>query len=279
VESEPAEPDLTEIASENISEELAAEPPQPVPLQDVWNVQRMENPQSQEEEPGPPLDLDSVLSGGAAFSNEPAQTNEPEVLSQRNNGPMEPDNPSIALYPAPDSSRAPVEILPPSRPRPSRTQVAPARPPVQRQPENRTASHQVTESSAVDTAIGPLPSDLWSLLGQQPPVNANQRDVQRQTAIRSSPAEASRDQKAFLHEYSVAPVERVDQTTLSPTMLQRQAASEAPATTVTVQQQEPVSQDEKKDQGEPDLQDLAQKVYVEIRRRLATESERTHRYI
>jgi hypothetical protein len=60
-------------------------------------------------------------------------------------------------------------------------------------------------------------------------------------------------------------------------VLQRQAQSEAPATS-DGQQQGQASQAEKKNQGEPDLQDLAQKVYAEVRRRLNVESERTRRY-
>jgi hypothetical protein len=237
-EAEPAEPDLTETASENLSEELAVGPPQP-PLQDAWNVQRMEAPESHE---------------GAAFSTELDQTDEPVV------------------------SRAPVEILPPSRPRPAGAQVTPSRPDIQRQPENKNLRGEGREPALVNTAIGPLPSDLWSLLGRQPPVNIVQHDVQGEPAIHSSPAEASSDQEALLHEYTVAPIERVGHTAHLPTMLQRQVEANVPATGPEQESASPSKQDEK-DSAEPDLQDLAQKVYAEVRRRLATESERTHRYI
>jgi hypothetical protein len=61
-------------------------------------------------------------------------------------------------------------------------------------------------------------------------------------------------------------------------MLQRQAESNVPATGPEQESASPSKQDEEAS-AEPDLQDLAQKVYAEVRRRLATESERTHRYI
>ena len=253
-------------------------PQQPVPLQDVWNVQRLEDTQFETDESGSILGSDTVMPAQSVYPREPAAAVKRMAFDEEKQSAMESDrnpSPSQSSF---DGSRAPVEILPPSRPRPSAASVIPSRPAVQRQAENRHGAAEIHEPTLVDTAIGPLPSDLWSLLGQKPPVSSGPRDVQRQPSSRASSEESPGNQETYLNEYTMAPAERTGPTSHPPAVLQRQVESSVPSTGSEQGAVSPSEQDEKAS-TEPDLQDLAQKVYAEVRRRLATESERTHRYI
>jgi hypothetical protein len=218
---------------------------QPLPLESVWQVQRVQAPPSKTQ-----MAVEMTEKAG-----------ETEI-------DLEPGAPHTEQPPAPppgsSSPETSIEILPPSRPRPAKASVLPSRPAVQRQAETDAPS-------LVDTAIGPLPSDLWSLLGQKPPVNSGRTQTHQQPQQIVNPIDqnsASAQPTSTLAETSMdaAPVSRA---------IQRQAVSETPA--------QPASQgtDAEKERSpvEPDLNDLAQKVYAEIRRRLATESERTNRYL
>ncbi|HEY3474454.1 MAG TPA: hypothetical protein VGK56_07565, partial [Anaerolineales bacterium] len=259
-------------------------PQQPVPLQAVWNVQRLEEPEIGTNQSGSfsaqdiVQHVEALAAQGTAGAGEPAARSQPIAPDRERQSPMEVDDRSSPPQSSFEGSRAPVEILPPSRPRPAGASVVPPRPAVQRQPENRHAAGELHEPTMVDTEIGPLPSDLWSLLGQKPPLSSDQRDVQRKTAVRPSSAESSSNQKTFLHEYTAAPAEKAGHTAHSPTVLQRQIESSVSSTGPEQDQASP-SEEQEKASAEPDLHDLAQKVYAEVRRRLATESERTHRYV
>jgi hypothetical protein len=165
--------------------------------------------------------------------------------------------------PGSNSPETSIEILLPSRPRPAQASVLPSRLTVQRQAETDAPS-------LVDTSIGPLPSDLWSLLGQKPPVNSGRTQIQQQQQQIVNPV----DQNSV----SAQPIPTSAETSMDAvrvsTAIQRQAVSETSA--------QPASQatgaGKELSPVEPDLNDLAQKVYAEVRRRLATESERTNRY-
>jgi hypothetical protein len=257
---------------------------QPVPLQAVWNVQRLQAPETGSDEPVSLSRPEKALPDQSVYPHKPkgagpsAESIQRMALEEEGQSLMTMDRDSSPLQPSLDRSHALVEILPPSRPRPAGASLASPRPAVQRQPENMHAADGIHEPTLVDTAIGPLPSDLWSLLGQKPPVSSGPRDVQRQTPVHTSSAESSGDQETFLHEYSVAPAGRADRPSHPPAVLQRQAEASLPATGPG-QEQASLSGAAEEASSEPDLQDLAQKVYAEVRRRLATESERTHRYV
>jgi hypothetical protein len=242
----------------------ASHPPQEaLPLQSVWNVQRVDVPESQALEPNTPFDVHQ----GSSISYEPDVDDEAgtetaraisgkaeELLTEMDTLP--PTGSSI-------SSKGPVEILPPSRPRPLGASVTAPQEVIQRQPENR-------ESPLVDTAIGPLPSDLWSLLGQKPPVHSNQPQIQVAT-----PA-GSNGQRIFSDSYTSTAQERSIPGTSSPAIIQRQTPPDGtsmPANSV----QDQTAQSEKASQTEPNLDDLAQRVYSEIRHRLTLEWERMRR--
>jgi len=202
-------------------------------------------------------------------------------------------------------TRAGVELVLPRRARPT--------PAVPADGDGLTATLQRatdTESAGpylVDTEIGPLPSDLWTLIGSTPPPVAGQPDgapAASQAAIQRSPADA--DAVAAAIAAAEAPGPRADTSPrpagaghvdvqpaaapelvapAEPIFVQRSAAdvvmlgrdgggeSGSGPTTVVTAAGESVSAE----QSEPqvDMHELARKVYDEIRRRLAADRERS----
>jgi hypothetical protein len=254
------------------------------PLQSVWNVQRLEAPGALHVDPAflPKQNIASAINYGSSEGPKPAEDQErdtePIGVREEHQAIADIHQPQTTTdQGSSGSSPKPVEILAPSRARPARTSVAASSPAVQRQSEHKeTPGLERTGSSLVSTAIGPLPSDLWSLLGQNPPANSHQpeRGTPKSTALIDDTVNHS-SSTTSTPLYSTSAERSTDP---APAALQRQVApsNSSPATTA---EQSPSPKAEKKSQAEPDLQDLVQKVYIEIRHRLANELERTHRYL
>ena len=132
-------------------------------------------------------------------------------------------------------------------------------PPVQRQ--------------TVETEIGPLPADLWHLLGQKPPGGSEpaaqqaqpptQSQIQRAIEHASKPAQPPVPQQMVTTFPPPGFVQRVEDTT----------ATQAPA------EEEPAGEGgaETQEEGKMDTDELARKVYAQIKRRLLVEWERLRR--
>jgi hypothetical protein len=198
---------------------------------------------------------------------------EPVQLQRADDSPAETSSSEpMATFAEEAQSREPLEILSPSRPRPPQVDLSTSRASIQRQTQDNHVSKEASESSPVNTAIGPLPADLWWLLGQKPPIaSAPQPEIQRTIHA---------DQKLVAPEQSSAagsqsPVEHRVETPPTPSAIQRQAL---PTDALPTNRQEPAeparAEKAKHKHAEPDLDDLARRVYAEVRRRLAAEWER-----
>ena len=119
----------------------------------------------------------------------------------------------------------------------------------------------------VPTAIGDLPSDLWQILGETPPapVPTAQRSVETDP---SSPAQAGPPAKLVTEEFQSPDIQRS----------LRDLGSSAGQLDQTrgSGQEESAGGDEggEGEKGEVDVNELARKVYPEIRRRLQVDWER-----
>ena len=117
----------------------------------------------------------------------------------------------------------------------------------------------------VPTAIGDLPSDLWQILGETPPapVPTAQRSVETDP---SSPAQAGPPAKLVTEEFQSPDIQRS----------LRDSESSAGQLDLTRDggQEESAGEDGGDGKGEVDVNELARKVYPEIRRRLQVDWER-----
>lgn len=143
-------------------------------------------------------------------------------------------------------SDTPVEFIQPRQPRPA----LPAERPPGRGPAERPQTEQVSDAQTVGTDIGPLPADLWQLLGRTPP---------------SEQAESREKAPAPIQRRTQKPPAGPEQVGQAPAV-QREAAPEAPDSSTQ-------AADEEED-GEVDVDALARRVYAEIRRKLKVEQER-----
>lgn len=118
------------------------------PLETVWPVEQIE---------GDELDANSAPVQ-RMFTEDKGEARQVESVLR-----------SVSAEKSTDST---VQFVPPSRPRPQPHKTrTPA--PVQRKPQ---------QSKVVDSEIGPLPSDLWSLVGADAPSADNSQSVQRHPA-------------------------------------------------------------------------------------------------
>jgi len=110
-------------------------------------------------------------------------------------------------------------------------------------------------SNVVDTAIGPLPGDLWKLIGEPVP----RQNLAAPSVIPSQQSQVSRSE--------AAPAETTTILQREPEPSQATPASSASDTAAPEQETE----------GEIDIDQLAKRVYAEVRRRLSVEWERMRR--
>ena len=334
---------------------------QPLPLQAVWPVQRLEEP-TLSASPEPPAMSTSVsTSASEPEPLGPVRDKAPEVGGKAPEvevGPPETAGIRKALRDvAPgqptDSS---IEIIPPRRPRPelvegprpvappSSARQPPAEPgtatrspggatsrssPVQRRQDGGSDAAQgqsleksLRESEVVQTEIGPLPADLWHLLGQSPP-RLHPEPVEGQPPHGTEPEAAPTTDcdAAVMRAVAVAEAGPVP---LAPPALEQPAAQEVtpsilqgewsqvgramPAIVagedigpaVAIQRRPDVGEEaeteaasqpeageaeteaatrpsERQPAEEPDVDELARRVYAEIKRRLSLEWERVRR--
>jgi len=275
--------------------------PQPAPLHEVWHVERI-LPEAPATAPTPPT-------FSAPSTQEVRPQSQPAIEEILGN---------IA---AAGFTRSSVEILPPRRPRPRGLSPEPSAAPAQNATQARVAvrptsvertsdaspSVAAARTSAepapapqqlVETEIGPLPSDLWHLIGESPPVPRVSKPVGSPAPspppptshgehIESPPASLS-GTWAQPASPEAAPSEKATGGTPGETNVIRRTPDEtAQAETATVTEQAtstaqtPNAQSEGTQQQEEaspeealDIEALARRVYSEIRRRIHTELER-----
>ena len=273
VESKPALPGKrTEV-----NDQVSAEPETPsLPLESVWNVQRLEaqHPLFREN-----MGSTNVDTNETSIETSPLHEQKPTVgpvqLQREDDSPTETQiSDPLPLSEQREEPHGPVETLSPSRPRPPQINLPSKN--VQRQIQENHASKEISETPPVNTAIGPLPADLWWLLGQKPPaaapaVASSQSQPEIQRTIQRDPEQAPVEQSYVSHPH--LPAEQPAETSITPNTIQRQTISKDPLPSTGQEPAKPARPEETRP-AEPDLDDLARRVYAEVRRRLAAEWER-----
>jgi hypothetical protein len=175
---------------------------------------------------------------------------------------------------------APVEILPPRGPRPGAVQAAriqPSEPALKedRAPlETSTPARSSDAPAMVPTEIGPLPADLWTIIGETPPAHPQAAAENRPSAqdrtfnagLSPTPSSAS---PALIQGHDVPGAETATSVV--------QALSAPPPAEGETAEQPPAGEGQSNQPSAPDLTKLVQQVYAEVRRRLSIEWERNRR--
>lgn len=249
--------------------ETTIEPaPQSLPLEAVWPVQR------KEETVASPPTTDTAATAESSPPPE-AQPEEEQVRS------------ALQRVASGQPTHSSVELVAPRRPRPP----APARPRGQTkatppeasqiEPDSIPASEspgpvpQASETEpgpetadAVPTEIGPLPADLWQLLGQAPPPSQPAADSPETVMRAIETAETTGQASVETSAESVSPP-------ASPPSVQRQAAPVTKAETEPAPgRTEAEAGDKESEPSQVDVDELARRVYSDIKRRLSVEWER-----
>jgi len=249
---------------ETPSHEIDSDLLQSQPLETVWNVERRATvPPAAGLKSPPTLPLEAP----------PVPMNVQRVLSETTPG-------------QPTDSR--VETLAPRMPRP----VLPARPAdrerIQRTPEEPAAPKPPSvEAEIVDSAVGPLPADLWRLIGEQPP--ARPSESSKVAAIPAAPAQnhsakmmemASPKSLESSDAGSSSQISLSEKAVPSPSagkpLIQR-TAEESPSEASSgsaASQGSAASEQQANHPPELDMEDLSVKVYAEVKRRLSIEWDR-----
>jgi hypothetical protein len=251
----------------------------PLQLQSAWNVQRMDVTHSpvQEASRRPVVEADRADSGERLSGNFKSMADQPSYAPAsptsilETDSLIEPEAPALPADPAPAAGR-PAEILAPSRPRPPQANLPPAGASIQRQYQAPQMMENPDESR-VSTVIGPLPADLWRLLGQKPPAATATPQVEAGTASGQKQPETPADSnhKSPPHAAVEGPVNH--QSSSSETV-QRQPLDHPLPLPASQQEKSSSTHGEKNKHQEADLDDLARRVYAEVKRRLTTEWER-----
>jgi hypothetical protein len=144
---------------------------------------------------------------------------------------------------------------------------------IQRQSEDSHAAKEISEAAPVNTAIGPLPADLWWLLRQKAPSETPVSGPDIQRVIHSDQKQVPSNQSKITNT-SQTPAEPPAEPILTSGMVQRQVLSQDSLPSSRPEPASPPRAEESKPTETPDLDDLARRVYAEVRRRLAAEWER-----
>ena len=295
-------------------DETPSSPLQPLPLEAVLPVQRQET-----EPPALPPSQEVQLPNGLVLTELSRTTTPPpgEPLLQRALEEEQPLRQILQDVATDQQSSAAVEFVLPRRPRPVPT-PAPRPPQVQTKPAeaasgsdmaappvpgSTSAEPEEAEPQMIQTEIGALPSDLWTLIGQQPP----SPPLPPAGTTTSDAAPLVQRAIAAAEEPPAVPAPAGTPTTPQPPTTQRAiATAEAPATTMDVRapsatqpiidilpplavQRSPIngtsstaapeSASEDTPAAPPvDISELSRQVYAEIKRRIAIEWERDRRF-
>lgn len=144
-----------------------------------------------------------------------------------------------------------------------------------RQTEHRSGTSTVGPS-AYATEIGELPADLWQLIGEEPPAHSESISVKEPPVSQNFSSTSKQMSVHVMRAEENGFSSHTCSTTATPGVLQRQAETEqAPqAPEQTREDQEGLNQEQGAAQ-EIDIQELAKKVYSEIKSKLALEWERS----
>ncbi len=145
------QPETTAVAPSERATASAPEPVTALPLETVWPVQRQTTPA--------PTSQPAIVQPPAGPMIElPAE--EANVVRH-----------TLSRVSSGQPTDSSVELVLPRRPRPTtpKPSTISSGNPVQRQPGEPAAKTEPAAPAVVQTDIGPLPADLWQILGQEPP--------------------------------------------------------------------------------------------------------------
>lgn len=249
---------------------------QPMPLEAVWPVQRQvaEAPQ-------------------AAPVPSPASEPAPGILDLEEHAQVREALREVVPGQPTDSA---VEVITPRRPRPAfaTLQEVPAAEPASESSQQVIEEHPA-EANWVPTEIGALPGDLWNLIGEKPPVQpkgegqpirhdetpdllrlatperalATQRPIEQAAPPAAEPVAAAQPENGRIVQRSPEPVAGSDSTVAGAAPATGAAASTEVETAAGRASPAPPSDKE--------LDELAARVYGEVKKRLAVEWERMRR--
>ncbi|MBN1247129.1 MAG: hypothetical protein JXC32_05685, partial [Anaerolineae bacterium] len=201
----------------------------------------------------------------------PARRPEPETTAPP---------PRLDVQPASDATRPPapetrlateqMEASGPSQRVPEDRGALIQRPEVQR-PQGSVAGTGTPAIPVVTTEIGPLPSDLWELIGEQPPETPERSAAGEPAILRAVPQArpATGSQATPLIQRAAMAT-----TAQAPTVSVPADGDAALAPASAMQAQRQAEPEAETAQAAVDLEKLAQRVYAELKRRLMVEWER-----
>lgn len=265
---------------------LESVPPsqQPLPLEAVWGVQHIDDSESTAAEIAPSHHADLPPRSEPIRANRPVQTADQDsegdalLMNEERQIPAETRNTEASStldVNAGEELRKPVEILAPSRPRPAPVNPLPSGPAIQRQAQNVPEPINIHDDRLIETAIGPLPADLWQLIGQKPPETEPHPPAHDSITSAVQQVESTGPQKESLRQETSSPEKTVNIVDF-PAVVQRQPVAEATALSPEQQRDASLSPQQAAE-TEPDVDELARKVYAKIRHRLSMEWERLRR--
>lgn len=245
---------------------------QAVPLEEAWSVERLDVPPVEKS-----LSEDRLPPPSASLATSPEARQVSSLLQE-----VAPGQPTDSL----------VEIVTPRRPRPAApppksTMLMESPSEIESPREEDEAGVAQEAFSTVPTEIGPLPADLWRLIGQEPPAEAQSaapapaqplKAVQRKTQSEApatrptspgEPAQSEPEDAQWVAAYPAGPFS--SEAALD--VLQR-APEEAQPPPSSPPEAPPA---ETLPGAEVNVDELTRKVYQEIKRRLASEWERMRR--
>ncbi len=238
--------------SSSVIQTKADDAPSPArpPLEAAWPVERREAAASA---PPPPLIVEPIL---------PRHTPENAQVAS-----------ALQAVAAERPSGSSVEVIPPRRPRPANAPTLIQRAPEKKAPPRQPPKPQPQQSAAdvetVPTAIGPLPADLWRLIGDDLPMVMRAAVPETQT----EPERLMAAQRSSAPPETSAP----ERPQTQPAAIQATAATAQAPTTTETTGSSPEAEAESEtsaETAEPDVDELARRVYSEIKRKLSVEWER-----
>ncbi|MEM8858440.1 MAG: hypothetical protein AAGD96_08970 [Chloroflexota bacterium] len=176
-------------------------------LEDVWPVQRLDDTSSMLANNGSDPDLVNLDPPSRPIVNRQEQSQAADVQAAINRV-------ESAQY-----SESSIDFVPPTRPRPQilrKPKPAPVETPDFAEPHSESSAPVQREPYGVQTGFGELPSDLWNLVGDQPPAQTQKPAAQRTPDAQSTFEPSATINRSFavgetsLPSQPIEPIHRAD---------------------------------------------------------------------
>jgi hypothetical protein len=257
---------------------------QSLPLEAVWAVETVRQPQSRSTFPPVPNESDKPVFTREEIDRPGESASADQTAVQRAAWRDEIVRNTLQDVHTAQATGSGIELIPPRRPRPvpapagsSETVIESSRPPaeaaqsaMQRQVDT-SPGNEIVEPGVVPTEIGPLPGDLWNLVGAPTPPVTNAAPQGRPALNEISRWEEQSPVTGA--DPAASPLGQSGQAQV----VQRQVASPATAEPGSAAPPAGEAASEKQTGDDMDIEELARQVYNELKHRLGLEWERLHR--